>query len=177
MKQILFLKHWQVFIFMIIPFAINIIFLGIDFNFGNISSTTIAVISSIIYLIIFFSWILAIGLFISSIPDNPYHLRKVIFIIAVFFSLIGYSKMNLSSIVNVDTLIPEWTTIILIPLSIWGTFYTFYSVSRAFKSVEIGRKAKFTEYILDAILLFVPPIGVWIIQPRIEKIVKNVKVE
>src|SRR6056297_1815515 len=112
MKKILLLKHWQIFIILIIPMVINFVLRGSDYRLGSISSMTIAVILAILYLIIFFSWVLTIGLFIGSLPDAKYRLRKSIFTIAVLISFIGYSKLNLTVILNVDNYLPDWILII-----------------------------------------------------------------
>jgi hypothetical protein len=43
-------------------------------------------------------------------------------------------------------------------------------VPKSLKSIESGLKATLKFYIIDAILMFMMPIGVWFIQPRLNRI-------
>lgn len=67
MKELLKLKHWQVFLILATGFVLNIILLENKFQIGTVSSLMLAVIVGIISLILFFGWILTIGVFVNSI--------------------------------------------------------------------------------------------------------------
>lgn len=53
----------------------------------------------------------------------------------------------------------------------------FRNVSKSLKSMELGREAVAKEYILDAILLFLLPIGIWFIQPRVNRLFNQTKIK
>ncbi|SDD20433.1 hypothetical protein [Williamwhitmania taraxaci] len=85
-------------------------------------------------------------------------------------SMIGYAALNLERLTVEGMSFPNWIPMTLTPLVCFGIFYTFYNVPKSLKSLEIGRKAKLSEWIIDAILLFAFPIGIWFIQPRLNRI-------
>lgn len=56
-------------------------------------------------------------------------------------------------------------------------FYVFYAFlyfmmfpARALKSIEKGKKADISEYIGDFFLIIFLPIGIWFLQPRMNKV-------
>lgn len=170
MKRILTLKHWQIFIVPALSYAISIAIWGSHFSIGNISSLDISTTFGIIYLIAFFLWILTLGLFANSISENPYRFRKGLLILSVLCAMIGYIELNLQRLIIEGIVIPDWFSILMGPLTAFGIIYTFYNVPKSIKSIELGRKVSFKECIIDTILLFAFPIGVWFIQPRINKL-------
>lgn len=52
----------------------------------------------------------------------------------------------------------------------WALWYVFYFMAKALKSVETQSEVSFTDCIGDFMLLIFLPIGIWFIQPRINKI-------
>ena len=170
MSKILNLKHWQVFALLCTPYIISIIFWQGNFSIGNITALEISVIAGVLSLILFFSWILSIGLLLNSIPDNPYRFKKWLLIFAVICCIIGYSELNLQRLNLANGNIPNPISALLTPLAFFGIIYTFYNVPKSLKSLESDKKAKFSEWIVDAFILFIFPIGIWIIQPRLNKI-------
>ena len=175
MKEIIRLKHWQVFSIVAIGYIISYVLPTTNFKIGSITSIELAAIATIVTLILLFSYTLTIGLFLNNIKDNTYHFKNWILIIAVCCCILGYSYLNLQRL-NFDTeFIPFWVSFISTPLTFWGLYYTFYQVAKSLKSVELDREAKFTECIIDAITLFALPIGVWFIQPRINRILTVVE--
>ncbi|MBN2890873.1 MAG: hypothetical protein JXL97_03320 [Bacteroidales bacterium] len=170
MKRLIKLKHWQIFALLCTPYIVSIIFWQENFSIGNITALEISVFAGILSLILFFSWILSIGLFLNSIPDNPHRFKKWLLIISILFCLIGYSDLNMQRLTLAGGNTPNPLSAIMTPLVFFGIFYAFYNVPKSLKSIEFDRKAKFPEWIIDALLLFIFPIGIWIIQPRLNKI-------
>jgi len=170
MKKLLILKHWQVFLVLGLSYAISIALWESDFLIGNISSLDISVIFGIVSLIFFFLWILILGLFVNSISENPYRFRKALLIFSVLCSMIGYIELNLERLTIEGINIPIWFSTLMAPLTAFGMIYTFYNVPKSLKSIELDRKVTYKECIVDTILLFVFPVGVWFIQPRINRL-------
>jgi hypothetical protein len=59
-------------------------------------------------------------------------------------------------------------------------FYVFYALlyyisfpARTLKSIENGKKADFGEYFGDFFLIVFLPIGIWFLQPRINKVTQG----
>jgi len=169
MEKIIRLKHWQVFGIVAIGYIISYILQSSNFEIWGIPSLVFAAISTIITLILIFSWIMVIGLFLNNKEENTHYFRNWVFILSVCSCVVGYSLLNLERL-NIDTaLLPFWTGFFT-TFTFWGIGYTFFHAAKSLKSLELGREAEFSEYIIDAIMLFAFPIGVWFIQPRINRI-------
>jgi hypothetical protein len=54
-----------------------------------------------------------------------------------------------------------------------GFLFCIYFNAKLIKSVELKKEAKFEEFIGDFFLILFFPIGIWLIQPRLNKIVTN----
>ncbi len=169
MKYLIKLKHWQAFIIYFSGLLLHLIFFKVDLDFGIITSLELAGVFAIFTLIFFFLWVLAIGIFTNNIKGNPHRFKNGLLIFAVLCATIGYANLNLER-VGLNGQIPEWVSMVLMPLTLFGIIYTFYNVSKSIKSIETNKVATLSEYILDAILLFAFPIGVWFIQPRLNDI-------
>ncbi|MDP4240779.1 MAG: hypothetical protein Q8904_15055 [Bacteroidota bacterium] len=175
MKEILRLKHWQVFSIIAIGYIISYVLPMINFKIGGITSIELAAIATIITLILLFSYTLTIGLFLNNIKNNTYHFKNWILIIAILCCILGYSDLSLLRLKLDDEFIPFWIGFISTPLTFCGVCYAYYSVAKSLKSIELDREAKFSECIIDAITLFALPIGVWFIQPRLNRILTVVE--
>ena len=177
MEYINKLKHWQIFMILGTGYILNLVLSGTNFKIGNITSAELSILIGIITIIMFFLWVLIIGFFLNSIPDNPYKFKKWILVLSIFCSIIGYSELLLQRLGNENYIVPVWISFMLTLLTFFGLFYTFYNVPKSLKSIELDKESKFSEYIVSAILLFAFPIGVWFIQPRLNRIyaAKNVK--
>lgn len=170
MTKLMRLKHWQAFSIFAIFYAGLLFIQGNDINTNFLSSIELVVGLSIIFLFIFFGWLMSIGVYLTQIKANPDRNRKILILLAGFSTIVGYSLLNLERLSFDEEIVPTWLSIISFPFSYWGIIYIFYKVARSLKSVEIGEKAKFSEYILYIILLAFIPIGIWIIQPKLNKI-------
>jgi hypothetical protein len=59
-------------------------------------------------------------------------------------------------------------------LFIFLTIYCILCVARVINLVELGRAVKPSEYLGDTFLIFFYPIGIWIIQPRINRAIASI---
>jgi hypothetical protein len=63
---------------------------------------------------------------------------------------------------------------IILPLhffSMFCIFYCLYFVSKTFKTVELQRETTFSDFAGEFFLIWFYPIGIWIVQPKINKMV------
>jgi hypothetical protein len=58
-------------------------------------------------------------------------------------------------------------------LSMFCLFYCIYFIARALRSVELNRIVTFSDFAGDFFLIWFFPIGIWIIQPRINRLFIN----
>lgn len=66
-----------------------------------------------------------------------------------------------------------YSFLIIIPLHLFAMFcmfYCLYFVSKALKSAELQREALLGDYIIDFILFWFYFVGIWFLQPRINKL-------
>ncbi|MGB0524989.1 MAG: hypothetical protein ACPGJS_18600 [Flammeovirgaceae bacterium] len=64
--------------------------------------------------------------------------------------------------------------ILMFVLHIFSMFcilHTMYYVAKTLKTVELQREASFSDFIGEFLLIWVFPIGIWIIQPKVNKMV------
>ncbi len=158
-------------------FIINLIISITNFSIGNITSMFLGTVIGIVTLILYFIWVMIIGIKINHIPENSYHFRTGCLIFATLCNILGYSELNIERILPISDFIPNWLPPILTLFTFFGILYTFYNVPKSLKSIELGKEAHFSEYIILAILLFVFPIGLWFIQPKINRIFSNNEIE
>ena len=65
---------------------------------------------------------------------------------------------------------------IIVPVHLFSMFCIFYSlyfVAKTFKTVELQRETTFSDFAGEFFLIWFYPVGVWIIQPKVNKMVEN----
>jgi hypothetical protein len=68
---------------------------------------------------------------------------------------------------------PVWIFGIMVPLHLFTMlciFYSFYFIAKCLKAVELQRNVAFSDFVAEFFLLWFYFVGVWIIQPRINKL-------
>lgn len=58
-------------------------------------------------------------------------------------------------------------------LSMFGIFYSMYFTAKTLKTVELQREVVFNDFAGEFFLLWFNFVGVWILQPRINKLVED----
>jgi len=109
-------------------------------------------------------WLWSMGSFLFSISEPSLKLNIHVFRFAVIFPTL-YLLTALPFFLSTST--PE---AIILPLHLPALFcliYVFYFDSRSLVTAEKGEGATSNDYVLPMLLLFFSPIGVWLIQPRI----------
>ncbi|MFD0976777.1 hypothetical protein [Salinimicrobium gaetbulicola] len=189
-------KHWQLFVLMFgIPFLLQIVasilmFLNIDSN-GNPDLTgmiSILISSPIIMLLytgVFFGWFWSIGIGLQKYIPAEIKMKikkfKVFFFIPLFyilfiFILIGTTFFGISIGSNAVGGIVGKMLIFIIPMhlfSMFCMFYLLYFVSKTIKITELERPVTFSDFIGEFFMIWFFPIGIWFIQPRLNKIVSE----
>jgi hypothetical protein len=63
--------------------------------------------------------------------------------------------------------------LVIVPLhlfSLFAIFYSMYFAAKTVKSVELQREVIFSDFIAEFFLIWFFPIGVWILQPKLNKL-------
>jgi hypothetical protein len=193
MKIFLRMKHWQLFsLLFVIPLIFQVI--GIV-SMSFLKSPTILFMAFptilLLYMFAFFSWFYTLGTNLNrKLPDTvQMDLRKfkillsipIVYILLICFFLfrlfINLTEMAASGLPDPDTFSMvqrSWSLIALVtPLhfvSIFCIFYSLYFIAKSLKVAEGQRAVVFNDFVGDFFLIWFFPVGVWIIQPRINKL-------
>jgi hypothetical protein len=170
MNYLLRLKHWELFFILTSTIFISFIISVSHFKIGTLQTFQLVSLLRIIGIIIFFGWLLILGLSLNEISENPYRFNTGLFAFAVIVSAIGYINMNLQVIFSGNHIIPQAMSILLTPLTLFGIIYTFYNLPKSLKSLESNKIVGFGEFVGELLLLLIFSIGTWFTQPRISHI-------
>ena len=178
-------KHWQIFTLLIgVPYAIQMFL--IEKNNYDIMYL-IAPVMAVLYIVIYFGWFWAVGTQLNNkLPANvKLNLKRfkvllsvpIIYVlgISIYISMIaiGQNESAPSPFLAINDIIS-----VVFPLHIFAMFCIFYVLwfnAKTIKSIEFQRSVSFGDFAGDFFLLWLFPIGIWIIQPKINKMVENKK--
>ena len=133
----------------------------------------------ILFIFVLFGWFYAMGINLNKkIPDTvKMNLKKfkLFMFLPIVYMFIFYIFVHFVLLRSVSNGIHPNPIIyiIIIPLHLFSMFCLFYCIyfnAKSIKSVELQRPVTFSDYIIDFFLLWFFPIGVWFIQPKINKI-------
>jgi len=187
-------KHWQLFIFMFgIPFIFQILMMVTIFSNINsnenpdpkifINAFSFLPIAILINTGALFGWFWSIAIgFQKYIPSNikmsitrfkVFFFIPLVYLIAITLLIGGFlsqiSQMGVDQS-NVETMSSSIGMIFpLHILSMFGIFHSMYFAAKTFKIVELQKEVSFSEFAGEFFLLWFYFIGVWILQPKINK--------
>jgi hypothetical protein len=171
MNNILKLKSWQTFGLIIIMPVLFIIIGVILLQITGIKAFgfIFPLLATLTMMLSYYGWIWSAGIAIhkQSIPDRKRNLNtfKLAFVLALFFFLIVTPILKKVLSENSQFLIQ------LIRLaSLFSFFYCIYFTAKGIQNIEKQKNIKSNSIFLDFILIWILPIGIWIIQPRINRI-------
>ena len=175
MRTILKLKHWQIFIlswgtFTIIPTTVFIApaVIGLCFRLW--------LILFLISLMNSFIWVWAI---VKELEKLSRSISTKLFKIAFWIPFIYIWKFICIMLCSafgrkIKSINPEIEMTIFVcwgVLSVLCIIYGLAFIGRLIKSIELGRPLSIKEHIAESLLMLFPPIGIWIIQPKLNKII------
>lgn len=111
-------------------------------------------------------WLYSIGtkLYLENRDNNPFGL--LLFRISIIYPITYFVFAIYNLLANGE---------IIKSLHIGAMISTLYAIiftAKILKSAELNRKASIVDYLGDIFLIWFFPIGIWIIQPRINKLVQ-----
>ncbi|WP_298782685.1 hypothetical protein [uncultured Polaribacter sp.] len=166
MKKILKFKHWQLFILIVLTGAWT-------------SPSPLKEIINSIALITFLIWIYAIGIYGQKKLESlklPTLKTKLFEINIILFPFLLIVSFLLSPEQTAENTQAEFNTltILLIPIALYMFFAFFQTIVFACKTIsmlELKREVKFSDYLVNLILILFLFIGIWILQPKITKLI------
>jgi hypothetical protein len=183
MKIFLTLKHWQLFLLLIgVPFIAEILLIGV-----TITSRDPRVVFSyfpfvmILPMGLFTAWFYSLGTNLFKRVPLTVKMSLTRFKIFLFFQVAYmlffmvfmagfFSNMTLEGNTNPAIFV------FIFPLHFFAMFciiYCLYFNAKALKAIELKRPVSFGDYAGEFFLLWFFPIGVWILQPRINRLIDS----
>ena len=194
-KKFLKAKHWQLFILVFgLPMLFYSVMMASIFisisNGSNPTSLLFGMAFLPIVMLLFIStqfgwlWSVAIGLQ-PKVPENVtmkvkkfklFFFVPLIYIalISIFMGIFANQIMQNGNPPNI-ALVASFM-VIIIPLHLFSMFCIFYSlyfVAKTFKTVELQREVSFSDFVGEFFMIWFYPVGIWIIQPKINKMIEE----
>lgn len=111
-------------------------------------------------------WILSIFniLFKKGTISAKKYIWQIIVIINIL-SLLGIALLHIGSIVN----FADGYLVFIVQYGLCFLLYSIIEVSISLRKYELGRNPSFEEWFVQAVCFFFYPLGVWLIQPKLNK--------
>ncbi|WP_299825336.1 hypothetical protein [uncultured Pontibacter sp.] len=172
------LKHWQAFLLLfILPFILQYVFTRLLSVAGLSSDSLLYTLIDSIPTIIPTAWLWLIGLHFyrrlpASIKISALYFHLGVLYFAAYIPLLIYT-LGLVRESMAEGTIPLGMLGLLLPMHLFATFcylYVVYFSARCIASAEKQRIVASNEYIAVLFQIMFLPIGIWFIQPRINRL-------
>jgi len=184
MKKILALKHWQLFVLLVgVPAVLVIPMIIVAIKMEDVSK--VFLLNSIMIITactLVFCWLYSLGTNLhkrlpADVNMNISLFKTCLVFPTVYFIALGALMFNLFEHLSLikSSGVAIWFFLVF-PLhlvSILCYFYCFYFIAKALKAVELQRPVTFGDFIGEFFLVWYYPIGLWFIQPRVNKIMQD----
>ena len=186
-------KHWQIFLLTYgIPLIFQMVFISIMFSLFDPEKLSIPLvfpyIFAILFIIIVISGTITLGWFYSvsvglqhkisdNVKMNTGFFKFCLFFPAAYISIFIFVFMISFFDAFTNQVIPDFGIFaLIIPCHFFSMFcilYCLYFTAKAIKTAEMQRRVRFSDFAGELFMLWFFFIGVWIIQPRLNKIVND----
>ena len=187
MDRFLKAKHWQIFLLMVgIPFGLQLIMMPITvMNHNPTLMFTIMPIVIILYVVVFFGWFWAIGTGLHhKLPETvKMNIKqfKIFLTIPIIYILFISIFMCVSALGLIESDEPPGFAIfgimgVIFPIHLFSMFCIFYALwfnAKTIKSIEFQRPVTFGDFAGEFFLMWLFPIGIWFVQPKINKMIEE----
>jgi hypothetical protein len=151
--------------------------IGVMFISSLFGTSLIAfAISMLLFVAIFFGWFwaMAINLYPKLPPDAKLNLNRFkLFMLIPFVYIVAISFLFGGISISTQGDSTGGFAAIIVPIHLLSMFCIFWClafVAKSLKAVELQRAVTFSDYAGEFFLIWFFPIGVWIIQPRLNKL-------
>jgi hypothetical protein len=175
-------KHWQIFcLLVVLPFVIEI---AVKINFGAgvdlatredpFEGREMAILLSLATFLSFsctLVWFCSTGSFLSSTVPPRIRMNARTFHFALIFLPMYFAVILLLAAFNRGHSV--LAGVLIVPLNLLTMYcllYLLYFVSKNLAMAELGSRVSFSDYSTSFFFLVFFPIGIWFIQPRINRV-------
>lgn len=122
---------------------------------------------SVLLVVPFYIWIWLIGTKLPRQPETDNKLKLYLFQVSILFPLV-YGIYGIYRMISIgDVIMPMHFAAML------STLYAMIFAAKTLKTAELNENATVSEYLEDFFLIWFFPIGIWILQPRIHRIIEK----
>lgn len=180
-------KHWQIFLLTLgLPIILQIIITTMMFTTEDPTlMMKIMPIISIVFMIGFFGWFWSVAIGLQSQIPTHIHLKirkfKVFLFIPIIYIVLIFGFMGtmfegaFENGAEPSNVVIGSILGVVFPLHLFSMFCIFYSlyfVAKTFKTAELQREVTFSDFAGEFFLFWFFPIGIWVIQPKINKMIE-----
>lgn len=180
MTKLLTLKHWQLFgLLMGLPMVFQFITIGSMFSSNDPTAMFYFFpIMMILFVGLFFGWFYALGTNLhKKLPTtatmNLTRFKIFLFIPVAYLLFLSVFIFGMFSNISSGGQPNPAIFAVIVPLHLFSMFCIFYCLyfnAKAIKTVEWQRPVTFSDFAGEFFLIWFFPIGIWIIQPRLNKL-------
>jgi hypothetical protein len=167
-------KHWQLWLLSMIGFApfaaISIMAPTTSPKSGVTITSGLFGVSMALCVVWLLAWLAAIGTFSNSIIDSSMRLSIGIFRFAFIYPVIYCSVAGSTWLNPVNRLPMPPGVNFLHFLATFSIFYCLYFASKTLVMAQTGKPATFHDYAGPLFLIWFFPVGIWFVQPRINRL-------
>lgn len=136
-----------------------------------------ATVVMLLFMACFLWWLWSIGSFLWSIAPSGFRGNT-----GLFRGALGYTAIEVLLFMAVFSLVASvkdpplaavWALVIIFPLHFFAMFclvYACFFIAKHLVLAETGRPVQFSDYIGPLLLMWFHLIGIWIIQPRVNRL-------
>lgn len=121
----------------------------------------------LLYFLCYLAWFGSMGLFFRSIVSSGLRMETQFFRFALVYPVL---YVPIFFFLVIPDRVPVWIVLPLHLACMVCIFYLLYFVSKNLVLAETGKQASFCEYAGPFFLLWFFPIGVWIVQPKVNRL-------
>lgn len=177
------IKHWQIFLLVVgIPLLVqmiqNIIYL--TSGQGNEAAYPAGVgLILILPLLIYYGWIGSVGMAFSKRSASPslntgrFRLSLWVSCLTSVFLLVYFWAYPQTINQAEEEAIPIMMVGVLVFVSLFTLFYCLSFMARSIVQLERGRRINSAEFFSEFVMAVMFPIGIWLLQPRINRLSKS----
>jgi hypothetical protein len=172
MKFIVTLKTWQLFILLFFPFVLIYLafFLPLDTDNFFLLTNILMMVNGVIFLF----WFMSLGILMDrkNVVENKPSIH--FFILNILLAAI-YMVINLTiqTLLGINIILRYPITVLIHLYSMFGILYGLYFLSKSLVMIEKNRIVNFREYMKTLLLIWVYPVGIWFIHPRVKQVLNN----
>lgn len=181
-------KHWQLFLLTFgIPLIFQFVMMGtmmVNIGKGNIPDPSFMFnymaffpILMILFMGVLFGWFWSIAIGLQSKVPEGVKMKVNKFKIFFFTPFVYLLFIIVLFTTSMNGILPNPAIfLIIVPLhlfSMFCMFYNLYFVAKTFKTVELQRETSFSDFAGEFFLIWFYPIGIWIVQPKINKMIEE----